>query len=273
MINLDFPRASASTSHQVIAVPTHISGIQFLGNFLHSMRTCAEYDICVVVNEYKAEQESAYESTLRDFRHLPIRLIFLEGNHGEYGALYSLMNQTSYEEIFLLSHSCEVVDTKLFDIVFGDHAGRSVALSFSRRVPATTVSWTSFLGKYRRAILNQIDLEYFLPRNFFESCMAEFFFTDRYHRMDPSTLCLFPQFVDAGKFTLKFGKERMVLENEYLIKWKSHWSIEMVLDQMKKLGHRLPTEREVAEYLGKYRVPLGFTHSMLALLRDSRAAR
>lgn len=268
MINLDSPGRNAPTSHQVVAVPTHISGIQFLENFLHSIRAWRECDICIVVNEYRDEQKSAYDKALGDFRHLPIRLIFLEGNHGEYGALYSLMNQTSYEEIFLLSHSCEVVDQELFEIVFGRHAGKSVALSFVTQLLPAMHSWTSFLGKYRRETLSKIDLKHYLPQTFFESCVAEFWFTDLYYRMDPSTLCLFPQFVDSYNFRHKFGKERMVIENEYLIKWKSHWTIEMVFEQMKRLGHRLPTENEVARYLRKYsRASPQFAASVRSALR------
>jgi len=269
MINFNSPGPVAPSAHQVVAVPTHISGIQFLENFLHSMRACGGYDICIVVNEYRNEQKSAFEKALRDFKHLPIRLILLEGNHGEYSALHSIINQTSYEEIFLLSHSCEVVDQGLFEIVFGSHAGKSIALSFVPQFLPAMRSWTSFLGKYRRAILSKLDLEHYLPQNFFESCVAEFWFTDMYCRADPSTLCLFPRFVDSYKFRHKFGKERMVIENEYLIKWKSHWTLEMVFEQMNKLGHRLPTEKEVVNYLRKYsQASPQFQASALSALRS-----
>jgi hypothetical protein len=166
-----------------------------------------------------------------------------------------------------------VVDEEIFEIVFESHEGKSIALSFVPQLLPTMHSWTSFLGKYRRSILGKIDLKHYLPQTFFESCVAEFLFTDMYYQADPSTLCLFPQFVDSYKFRHKFGKERMVIENEYLIKWKSHWTLEMVFDQMKKLGHPLPTEEEVVDYLRKYSQETPqFLASALSALRSCMPA-
>lgn len=237
---------------QVIAIPTHISGIEFLENMLNSMNGYNKYDIYIVINDYKKQDEPIFSSVINKFRKLPISIIRMRGNHGEYGAIYSIFNETDYQEMFILSHSCEIKDLELFEIIFEKFHGRSVALSYSPQLLPHMHSWSSFLGKYRRNILKKIDLKYYLPSNFMESCIAEFYFTNLYSKSDNATVCLFPDFVDSEEFVEKFGKKRMVIKNEYLIKWKSHWNKNMVLDKIKSMGKTPPSQEEINNYFKKY---------------------
>jgi hypothetical protein len=52
-------------------------------------------------------------------------------------------------------------------------------------------------------------------------------FTHLYHALDPSTVVLFPDWVDSNHFENKCGERRMKIANEYIIKWKGHWTPEM----------------------------------------------
>ena len=53
-------------------------------------------------------------------------------------------------------------------------------------------------------------------------------FTPRYHALDPQTVVLFPDWIDSNRFENKCGEFRMRIANDYIIKWKGHWTFEMV---------------------------------------------
>jgi hypothetical protein len=252
-----------SKSPNVIVILTHRSGINFLWSLLKSFRGYDKYPILVVVSDYKDKDQAIFSEIKNNFSDLPIELETIESNSFEFGGLYTAYHKTRYDEFLLLSHSCEIVNTAIFDIVFETYKSRSVAFGlqngnwreyFSRldghtkkfvlkhigeTMHRTLIDigearfWQGHIGKYRRAVLDKMVLPDYLPRNMIEAiCKSELLFTSTYHSLDESTVVLFQDWRD-GDYEDKFGKRRLKIANEYIIKWKTHWSPEMVFDEMR----------------------------------------
>ena len=103
-----------------------------------------------------------------------IELLGVDGTYGEYAAIYAAYTMTDYEDIFLLSHSCEIKNVKLFDIVFEKYKNKSVAISYMKGY-LPFHAWECYLGKYRRCILDKLDLLYYCPSNLIEVGLGETF--------------------------------------------------------------------------------------------------
>lgn len=245
----------------VVVIPTHITGIELLTNLLRSLHGYSKYPLLVVVQDHKRKNDSKYASVMREFADLPISLKTMRSNSFELGGLYAAYTQTDYDEFFLLSHSCEIVNTDIFDIVFQKHMNASVAFAlqpgnwndfcfhhkkFVLKYLDEDVHqaccrigdvqfWQGHIGKYRREILNQLDLKYYLPGNMIEAVSkSELLFTSTYHALDDGTVVLFPKWIDGSTVEFKCGKKRLKIMNEYIIKWKTHWTGQMVIDAMNR---------------------------------------
>jgi len=218
---------------QAIVIATHVSGTQFLENLLRSFRGYARYPILVVANEYRPEQKDVFARIVAAFPELPIRLLTLQQNAFEFGGLYAAFEQTDFDEFFLLPHSCEILDPRVFEVVFETHRGRSVACfpATTGRQILTLIFWNAHVGKYRRQVLEAVDFMRFMPRNIYEATQrSEFQFTKFYHRADPSTVMLHPPGSADVSFVEKYGRLRMRMAIPELIKWKTHWTVGMLFD-------------------------------------------
>jgi hypothetical protein len=248
---------NSSSFDSVIGVATHRSGVAFLRNFLASLRDYAAYPIVVVINDFKDDDRQLFEGILNEFAHLPIQVATLRENYGEFGVLAAMDRVSRCDNVFLLSHSCEIKDPKLFEIVLEELPYESsVALSYLPfyRTHAYRV-WTSFLGKYRRDVLRDIAFELYAPRSVFEFHLAEICLTHTYGIADPNVHVLFPDFVEADVFEEKFGRRVMKIENPYLIKWKSHWSLERLIRRSETQPGAKPSHDGVHQYFD--RIPDG----------------
>jgi hypothetical protein len=247
----------------LIVVPAHRTGLRLLENLLRSFHGYAKYPILVVINDHQPSDDRLFGDVLRQFGSLPIRVEALSTNSFELGGLLVAMQRTSAEEFLLLSHSCEIVDTALFDLVFEQHRGRSVACGLqkgdwrsaggargehwtfiSRFVDraahehllglGTVRYWQGHIGKYRRRVLETLPLAAHVPTNMLEAIsISELLFTSRYHAADPSTIVLFPDWVDGSDVEERFGATRLRIANDYIIKWKTRWTVDMVLEDMR----------------------------------------
>jgi hypothetical protein len=63
--------------------------------------------------------------------------------------------------------------------------------------------------------------------------LSELTFTKIYHKHDPTTKVLFKDWINGHHVEMKFGKPRMKIANPYMIKWKTRWTLPMVLKDMK----------------------------------------
>ncbi len=254
----------------VIVIPTHRTGTKLLENLLASFQGYDEYPILIVVSDYRQSDRKTFSSIINSFSKLPLSMESIETNSFELGGLYTAYKKTDYDEFFLLPHSCEIVKHDIFDIVFNKNAGRSVAFGlqigdwnafvghrrrneqfilkylnraiYDKLVQLEKVRfWQGHIGKFRREILNRMNLVDYLPNNMIEAVSkSELLFTSTYHSLDSDTVVLFPDWIDGTTVEEKFGKKRLKIKNEYIIKWKTHWSPEMVFEDMKSkhLGYR-----------------------------------
>jgi hypothetical protein len=253
---------------KIIVIPTHRTGTKLLENLLASFQGYDEYPILIVISEYRASDNSLFSPIVKHFSKLPICLETIEANSFELGGLYTAYLKTNYDEFFLLPHSCEIVNHEIFDIVFTKNAGRSVAFGLQtgnwngslgnrcrnerlilkyldrstheRLLQLGNIRfWQGHVGKYRREVLNKMNVVDYLPRNMIAAISkSELLFTSTYHSLDSSTVVLFPDWGDDGKvIEEKAGKKRLRIENEYIIKWKAHWSPEMVFEDI-SMGYR-----------------------------------
>lgn len=247
----------------VIVIPTHRTGIKFLENLLSSFQGYDEYPILIVISDYRQSDRKAFSSIISSFNRLPLSLETIGTNSFELGGLYTAYQKTDCDEFFLLPHSCEIVNRDIFDIVFKTNAGRSVAfglqsgdwnaaLGHNRQNERFILKyldratndklvklgnirfWLAHLGKFRREILNRMNLLDYLPKNMIDAITkSELLFTSTYHSLDSTTVVLFPDWLDGKVVEEKFGKKRLKIMNEYIIKWQTHWSSGMVFEDMK----------------------------------------
>ena len=247
----------------VSVIPTHRTGTKLLENLLASFQGYNEYPILIVISDYRQSDREAFSSIINSFSKLPLSLETIETNSFELGGLYTAYKKTEYDEFFLLPHSCEIVNRDIFNIVFKENAGRSVAFglqiggwnaflgdrrqnerfilkhldraTYNKLAQLGTIRfWQGHIGKFRREILNKMNLLDYLPHNMIEAISkSELLFTSTYHSLDSTTVVLFPDWTDGKVVEEKFGKKRLKIKNEYIIKWKTHWSPEMVFEDMK----------------------------------------
>jgi hypothetical protein len=92
----------------------------------------------------------------------------LKSNSFEFGGLLYAYDETQYDNFFLLSHSCQIVDPKVFEIAFEEYRDRSAAFFLQQPRP-NVAFWESHIGKYRREALAALDFKRFQPRNIFEA--------------------------------------------------------------------------------------------------------
>jgi hypothetical protein len=218
----------------VIVIPTHVSGLKYLENLLQSFQGFDKYPILIVVSGYREKDWKRFSEIKQKFNRLPISIITAQGDYFTFGGVFMAYHYTNYENIFVLPNSCEIVNPALFDIVFEQHKNKSVAFAL---MDAGEVKgfWHSEIGKFRRPILDKMDLSAYLPRDVLEAMMkGEMSFTIQYHSLDQNTVVLFPDWVDGNVFEEKFGQRRMKIANEYIIKWKGHWDLDTVLAHVKK---------------------------------------
>lgn len=102
------------------------------------------------------------------------------------------------------------------------------AFGVSIAVNADPCVYGSFMGKYRRTILDKIG-GVPITRDKFDAVQAETAFTKRYCAAETNPVrVLFPDLRDGAHFEVKNGRENMVLGNEHLTKWKGAWSVNTV---------------------------------------------
>lgn len=244
----------------LIVIPTHRTGIAMLENLLKSFRGVDKYPILIVICDYKKQDEIAFRSIKERFLHLPLSWELITTNSFEFGGLYTAYEKTDYDELLLLSHSCEIVNPDILDLVFKEHRNKSVAFALQTGNWNSTTGenlglamkyldgetnakllelgdlqfWQAHLGKYRRVILDKMNLSDYLPTNMIEAISkSELLFTSTYQSLDAETVVLFPNWKDGKVFEEKFGRTRLKIENEYLIKWKTHWTTDMVFDEFR----------------------------------------
>lgn len=120
-----------------------------------------------------------------------------------------------YKNFVLLHDTCVVKDQKLFDILFSHDEHVSLSPGF-----------LMCMGKYRLDKLPELPPQPMTKRQAVE-------FEGQYCSALRGE-CLFPDFVDSDVFEEKNGRNNLILENEYLKKYKGFWSIEQIVEVYEK---------------------------------------
>ena len=145
-------------------------------------------------------------------------IIVVVNNDFELGKLKWVYDNTDIDEFFLLHDTVEIKDTGLFDLAF-NYDG-SFALS------SQPVQMGMFLGKYRREILDKMSIP--LTKTKMEAVLQECAFNEQYSKLESKMATIFNPLLNSDKFEEKFGRKNMILENDYIRKYKGTWSFEMV---------------------------------------------
>ena len=125
------------------------------------------------------------------------------------------------DEIALLHDSMEITDTQLFDILFEDYAGKSVAFFGSANAESLYVPFAIEMGKFKLDLLKKMDI----PRvhNKKEDMDYEPIFGNDYFALDQDTVTLFGDNSFDGQEVEKCGRLNRIIKTPYFIKYQGHW--------------------------------------------------
>lgn len=133
----------------------------------------------------------------------------------EIGAIEATLTATDWEEFILLQDTIEIKNQKIFEILFENYQGRSVAYN---------PYFQMYLGKYRREVLERMTLPE--VRTKADAVRQEEIWTRAYMQMDQTDV-FNPQFKDEAFYENwedMFGRVNLKMEDEYIIKRKGTWS-------------------------------------------------
>ena len=122
-----------------IVVCTYVGYENWLQNLLNPFKGGSAYPLYVVMNGVKnlPDKNGYLDAFKKCFLQYPVSL--LEGTDNfEVGAIHDVILQTDLDEFLFLQASMEVKDFEIFEIVFRQYLGRSVAI---------TPKFFHFLGK------------------------------------------------------------------------------------------------------------------------------
>lgn len=150
---------------------------------------------------------------IQSIRDIPYLVVCEEGF--ELGKIRWVFENTTLERFFFLQDSCVVKNSEFINLAF-NYPG-SVAVS------NCPVKMGMYLGIYTRQTLSQISIPYVRDKE--EAIRYEVTWSNQYCSIEPDIPTLFPEFNDqnARKIENRFGRQNLVLENEYLIKYKGTW--------------------------------------------------
>lgn len=140
--------------------------------------------------------------------------VIIVSNYGyEVGKIRWVVENTTIDEFVLLHDSCEIKDTRLFDLCFKE-VGYTVMFDPKFR---------SYMGKWRREVLERIGI----PRTDTKEgsvSYEESWANKIYLGNERKKKVLFKEgFSRSSIFEEKFGRNNMVLSNKYIKKWKGTW--------------------------------------------------
>lgn len=172
--------------------------------------------ICIKTTPERYEWLNNMLTSLKGYDKYPI--IILSTNHPSYYQYPQLINT---DEIMLLHDSMVITDTKMFEICFEQHRGKSV--SFVGEIKGNKTVYKPFamgLGKFKTKLLKKIKMP--TIRNKEEDYAFEEWFGWAYYKLDPDTELLIPDFKEGSMDPIEmFGTMRTVITTPYFIKYKS----------------------------------------------------
>jgi hypothetical protein len=188
---------------RAVVASTWPGGKEPLGRLLKSLEGC-QWPVVIVVNNCDKEDDD-WTATLPG-------MVFVNREPGyELGTIKTIMERTDYDEFLLLQDTFEIKDQSFIDEVM--ESEDSVALG---------PTFFHYAGKWKRSVLEQMEIP--IVRNKRESIHWEHTFSRLYWERD-RVWVFDPHFHDGEHkgFVDEFGRQNMVLENDYYIKRKGDW--------------------------------------------------
>ena len=133
----------------------------------------------------------------------------------ELGKIDWLVKNTNFDRFLILQDSVVVKDDSFFDKVF--------AFEGSVSINQCPTWYGSFMGIFEREPLLKVGVP--IPNNKRDVVRLEYEWTPQYCAAAGSVIVMFPELKDenaSGK-VIRHGRENLVLENDYLIKYKGNW--------------------------------------------------
>jgi len=178
--------------------------------------------ICATIN--RLEWLNNCLASFKGYNKYPIITLMVDEGKGYIPDFLRTISAMNIEEFVLLQDSMEIKDPSVFDICFEDLKGTSVSLS------KTPTFFGSTHGKFLTSVLNECSLNKL--DNKYDDVLFEVSFGNEYALKTG-------RFVDlctlghTDKFEEKFGRTNMVVENEYIRKFKGTWTLEMAKEIVK----------------------------------------
>ena len=130
--------------------------------------------------------------------------------------------KTDYDEIFFLNETMIVKNNSVWDIIFKENQGKTVAFAEKLQM---------YLAKYLRKYVDQTTFPKVNTRRE-DVIRGEDEWNHQYMTLDSNIVWIQPitdvnpQFPE--NFEHKFGRKNMIVQNDYFKKWKSAWNISMI---------------------------------------------
>lgn len=133
----------------------------------------------------------------------------------ELGKIKWVFDNTKIQRFMFLQDSVVIKNQKIFELLDEDKG--SIALTND------PCMYGMYLGVYEKNTLEMIDIP--LPKSKDESISLELSWTESYCRAARNVRLAFTDLTDsrAKRKEVLFGRENLVLENEFLIKYKGNW--------------------------------------------------
>ncbi len=174
--------------------------------------------IVIITNNKHVEELQSLLKTINTTYNILIYCNDYDNSTFELGALKHVYDNTLYDEIFLLQDTNIIKDNDLFKIIFEDYKG--VSIFFNPR-------GEMYLNKYLRSVLDELTIP--VPNTKKLAVRLEQSFNKEYLSKDSNTKILFPELIDNDEREQMFGRLNMVIENDYLKKYKGCWDSSMVV--------------------------------------------
>lgn len=133
----------------------------------------------------------------------------------ELGKINWIFNNTKIDRFMFLQDSIIIKDERIFELLYEDKG--SIALTND------PCMYGMYMGIYERKILEKINIP--IPKSKAESIQYELTWTEAYCKAAGNVRLAFTDLSDsrAKRKEVVFGRENLVLENDFLIKYKGNW--------------------------------------------------
>lgn len=133
----------------------------------------------------------------------------------ELGKINWIYNNTNIERFMFLQDSVIIKKQSIFELLYQDKG--SIALTNDPGM------YGMYMGVYEREVLSKIDIP--IPQSKAEAINYELTWTEAYCKAARNVRVAFNDLTDskAKRKEVVFGRENLVLENDFLIKYKGNW--------------------------------------------------